>query len=77
MVVLINSRESIQLWFILAVEPLTSAIRNSYITCGIKTNNRELWIGMYFGQYLLIIDITDKFLKESLHVLDHSINVLD
>ena len=54
--------------FILAVEPLAGAIRNSDIIYGIKANTRELWIGMYADDTFLILDGTEKQLTGSLHI---------
>ena len=56
--------------FILAVEPLAGAIRNSDITHGIKTNNSELRIGMYADETFLILDGTEGSLTGSFHNLD-------
>ena len=46
--------------FILAVEPLAGAIRNSDIIHGIKANNKELQIGMYADDTFLILNGTEK-----------------
>ena len=54
--------------FILAVELLAGAIRNSDIVHGIKANNKELRIGMYADDTFLILDGTEKSLTGSLHI---------
>ena len=53
--------------FILAVEPLAGAIRNSDIIHGIKANNKDLI--MYADDTFLFLDGAEKSLTGSLHIL--------
>ena len=56
--------------FILAVEPMASAVRNSDKVKGISVNERELKIGQYADDTFLLLDGTVSSLNESLHIFN-------
>ena len=55
--------------FILAVEPLATAIRNSDKVKGILVNEKEIKIGQYADDTFLLLDGTVKSLNESFSIL--------
>ena len=55
--------------FILAVEPLTAAIRNSDSIHGLRLNRTEIHNSMYADDTLLFLNGTENSLKESLEFL--------
>ena len=55
--------------FILAVEPLAGAIRNSDSIHGLCLSQTEIHISMYADDTLLFLDDTENSLKESLEIL--------
>ena len=55
--------------FILAVEPLATAIRNSDKVKGILVNEKEIKIGQYADDTFLMLDGTVQSLNESFSIL--------
>ena len=55
--------------FILAVEPLATAIRNSDKVKGLLVNEKEIKIGQYADDTFLLLDGTVQSLNESFYIL--------
>jgi len=56
--------------FILSVEPLAMAIKNSQIIKGIQVKGKEFKIGQYADDTFMLLDGSDESLTESLNLLD-------
>ena len=60
--------------FILAVEPLAAAMRNSDSIHGLRLTLTEIRISKYANNTLLFLDVTENSLKESLEILQSFTN---